>query len=138
MSRNSTIRLLCADDHPLIRDGITYALKGEPGIELVAFASNGIEAVEAFKKHRPDVVLLDLQMPGLNGFEAMRAIRLESPKAKCIVLTTYEGDTQPARAIRAGAMGYLLKTMVRKQLVDAIRQCTRAESTYLQRSQQAW
>ena len=121
MKYDKPIRILCADDHPLIRDGIAFAVGDEDGIELVAFATNGIEAVEAFKLHTPDVVLLDLQMPGLSGLQALEAIRRLNPKAKCIVLTTYGGDVEAASALKSGAMGYLLKTMIRKQLLEAIR-----------------
>ena len=121
MKFEKQIRVLCADDHPLIRDGIAFAVGDEDGIELVAFATNGSEAIEAYKLHAPDVVLLDLQMPGLGGLQALEAIRNLNPKAKCIVLTTYGGDVEAASALRAGAMGYLLKTMIRKRLLEAIR-----------------
>ncbi len=121
MKFEKRIRVLCADDHPLIRDGIAFAVGEEDGIELVAFATNGSEAIEAFKLHTPDVVLLDLQMPELSGMQALEAIRNLNPKAKCIVLTTYGGDVEAASALRAGAMGYLLKTMIRKRLLEAIR-----------------
>jgi len=121
MKPERSIRILCADDHPLIRDGITFALNAERGLEVVGFAANGAEAIEAFKLHSPDVTLMDIQMPGLDGFQALAAIRQLDPKARCIVLTTYEGDVQAARALKAGAMGYLLKTMIRKQLVEAVR-----------------
>jgi DNA-binding NarL/FixJ family response regulator len=121
MKCDEPIRILCADDHPLIRDGISFALGAESGIEIVAYAANGSEAIDAFKQHTPDVILMDLQMPEVNGLQALEAIRHLDPKAKCIVLTTYGGDVQAARALKAGAMGYLLKTMIRKQLVEAIR-----------------
>lgn len=120
MTSDAPIRILCADDHPLIRDGIAFALGKESGIEVVAFAATGAEAIEAFKRYAPDLILMDLQMPGGNGLHALGAIRSIDPKAKCIVLTTYGGDVQAARALKAGAMGYLLKTMIRKQLVEAI------------------
>ena len=100
MKYDKPIRILCADDHPLIRDGIAFAVGDEDGIELVAFATNGIEAVEAFKLHTPDVVLLDLQMPGLSGLQALEAIRRLNPKAKCIVLTTYGGDVEAVSALK--------------------------------------
>ena len=121
MKHESPIRIVCADDHPLIRDGIAFAVGDENGIELVAFATNGSEAIEAFKRHAPDVMLMDLQMPGISGLQALDAIRRLNPRAKCIVLTTYGGDVEAASALKAGAMGYLLKTMIRKQLLDAIR-----------------
>jgi DNA-binding NarL/FixJ family response regulator len=115
------IRVLCADDHALIRDGVCFALQEIPDIKLVAEAEDGIAAVEAFRIHQPDVVLMDLQMPRLSGIDALVAIRELDPKAKCIVLTTYEGDAQASRALKAGAMGYLLKKMLRKSLVETIR-----------------
>ncbi|HWA93825.1 MAG TPA: response regulator transcription factor [Terracidiphilus sp.] len=121
MKQDKPIRVLCADDHPLIRDGISFALAGETGIEIVACSANGSEAIDAFKQYMPDVTLMDLQMPEVNGLQALEAIRRIDPRAKCIVLTTYGGDAQAARALKAGAMGYLLKTMIRKQLVEAIR-----------------
>jgi DNA-binding NarL/FixJ family response regulator len=121
MGSTNSIRVLCADDHPLIRDGVAFALKQVPDIELVAEAEDGVAAVEAFRLHRPDVVLMDLQMPRLNGIDALIAIRELEPRAKCIVLTTYEGDAQASRALKAGAMGYLLKKMLRKKLIETIR-----------------
>lgn len=121
MNHETPIRIVCADDHPLIRDGISYAIGDDNGIELVAFAASGFEAVEAYKLHRPDVLLMDLQMPGLSGLQALEVIRQFNPKAKCIVLTTYGGDVEAASALRTGARGYLLKTMIRKQLLEAIR-----------------
>ncbi len=121
MKFNSTIRVLCADDHELIRDGIRFAFQGELDMQIIAFAKDGDEAVSAFREHSPDVVLMDLQMAGLSGIEALQAIRKEQPKAKCIVLTTYDSEVLAVRALKAGAMGYLLKTMIRKQLLEAIR-----------------
>jgi DNA-binding NarL/FixJ family response regulator len=121
MGSTNSIRVLCADDHPLIRDGVAFALKQVPDIELVAEAEDGVAAIEAFRVHRPDVVLMDLQMPRLNGIDALIAIRELEPRAKRIVLTTYEGDAQASRALKAGAMGYLLKKMLRKSLVETIR-----------------
>ena len=115
------IRILCADDHPVVRDGVSFTVANEMDMEIVAEASDGLSAVEAYELHRPDVVLMDLQMPILNGIGAMEAIRKKFPKAKCIVLTTYEGSVQAAGALNAGARGYLIKTMLRKHLVDAIR-----------------
>lgn len=121
MKQGEPIRILCADDHPLIRDGVSFVFGPESGMEVVAFAATGREAIELFKQAAPDVVLMDLQMPEMNGLQALEAIRRFDPKARCIVLTTYGGDVQAARALKAGAMGYLLKTMIRKQLVEAIR-----------------
>jgi DNA-binding NarL/FixJ family response regulator len=115
------IRVLCADDHPLILDGIARLLEREPDMVLVAEASDGIEAVKAFQEHKPDVILIDLQMPRMNGTEAISKIRELSPRARCVVLTTYSGDVQASRAFKAGAVGYLLKTMLRKDLTRTIR-----------------
>ena len=121
MKHDEPIRILCADDHPLIRDGISFALGTESGIEIVAYAEKGSEAIDAFRQYTPDVILMDLQMPEVNGLQALEAIRRLDPKARYIVLTTYGGDVQAARALKAGAMGYLLKTMIRKQLLEAMR-----------------
>jgi DNA-binding NarL/FixJ family response regulator len=115
------IRVLGADDHPLILDGIARLIERESDMKLVAEAANGVEAVAAFQKHQPDVTLMDLQMPELNGIDAIQKIRELSPRARCIVLTTYRGDFQASRAFKAGAVGYLLKTMLRKELVQTIR-----------------
>jgi DNA-binding NarL/FixJ family response regulator len=103
------IRLLAVDDHALLRKGLAAVINAEPDMKLVAEASNGEEAVEKFRTHRPDVTLMDLQMPGLNGIEAMNCILSEFPDARIIVLTTYSGDVQVLRALRAGAQAYLLK-----------------------------
>src|SRR6201992_4222230 len=115
------IKVLAVDDHPLLREGIAAVLEGEQDIHLVAEAKSGDEAVEIFRKHRPDVTLMDLQMPGMNGIDAMLAIRSEFPTARFIVLTTYQGDVLALRALKAGAAGYLLKNMLRKELLDTIR-----------------
>src|SRR5262247_3658365 len=117
----SSIRILTVDDHPILREGIAAILAAEPNLELVAEANNGREAIDQFRTHRPDVTLMDLQMPQMNGIEAIRAIRTEFPDARIIVLTTYSGDAQAVRAFKAGASGYLLKSMVRKELVETIR-----------------
>ena len=116
------IRVLCADDHPLILDGVARLLERETDMTLVAEANNGNEAVMAFQRHQPDVTLMDLQMPELNGVDAIRKIRELYPRARCVVLTTYRGDVQASRAFKAGAVGYLLKTMLRKDLVKTIRE----------------
>jgi DNA-binding NarL/FixJ family response regulator len=115
------IKVLAVDDHPLLREGIAAVIQGEPDMELVAEATNGQEAIECFRSHRPDVTLMDIQMPGMNGIDTITAIRNEFPDARFIVLTTYQGDVQALRAIRAGAQGYLLKNMLRKDLLDTIR-----------------
>ena len=121
MNTNKPIRILTVDDHPMLREGIAAVLKGEPDMSLVAEASNGQEAIQQFRTHRPDVTLMDLQMPIMNGTEAILAIRKEFPEARIIVLTTYAGDAQATRAFDAGASGYLLKNMLRKELVETIR-----------------
>lgn len=115
------IRILLADDHPLLRDGVAGLVADQPDMELVGEASNGQEAIEQFRKHRPDVALLDLQMPEMNGIDAIVAIREEFPDARIIVLTTYTGDTQILRALKAGAQAYLLKSALRRELLDTIR-----------------
>jgi len=115
------IRVLCVDDHPVVRQGITLLLSVERDMALVADASNGREAIQRFREHRPDVTLMDLQMPGMGGLDAIGAIRAEFPDARIIVLTTYAGDAQAQRAIQAGACGYLLKNALHKELLDAIR-----------------
>ena len=115
------IKVLTVDDHPLLREGIAAVVSGEDDIELVAEAANGQEAIDLFRSHRPDVTLMDLQLPGISGIDAMSRIRVEFPNARFIVLTTYKGDVQALRALKAGASGYLLKSMLRKELLDAIR-----------------
>jgi DNA-binding NarL/FixJ family response regulator len=115
------IRILTVDDHPLLRKGIAALVNAEPDMKPVAEASNGKEAIDAFRTHRPDVTLMDLQMPGVDGLEALHAIRREFPEARIIVLTTYSGDTQVLRALRAGARGYILKGNVHEELLNSIR-----------------
>jgi DNA-binding NarL/FixJ family response regulator len=115
------INILSVDDHPLLREGIAAVLQGETDIMLAAEATNGKEAVESFRACRPDVTLMDLQMPIMNGIDAIIEIRREFPHARFIVLTTYQGDAQALRALKAGASGYLLKNMLRKDLVTTIR-----------------
>jgi two-component system, NarL family, response regulator len=118
---SALIRVLAVDDHVLIRRGIAALLGGKSDITLVAEASNGREAIQQFRQHRPDVTLMDLQMPEMNGLDAIIAIRGEFSDAKIIVLTTYKGDVQILRAMKAGAQGYLLKNTIHKELVDTIR-----------------
>lgn len=115
------IKVLAVDDHPLLREGIAAVINGEEDIELVAEAINGQEAIRLFRQHHPDVTLMDLQMPDMNGIEAITAIRNEFPNARFVVLTTYQGDVKAVRALKAGASGYLLKNMLRKDLLDTIR-----------------
>ena len=115
------IGILSVDDHPLLREGIAALVNSESDMKLVAEATNGKEAIEKFRLHRPDVTLMDLQMPALNGIDAIIGIRSEFPNARVIVLTTYAGDVQVLRALKAGARGYILKAHVRKELLDTIR-----------------
>jgi DNA-binding NarL/FixJ family response regulator len=115
------IRVLSVDDHPLLREAVAALLASQSDITLIAEAANGHEAIEQFRTHRPEVTLMDLQMPAMNGLDAMIAIRGEFPGARIIVLTTYAGDVQVLRAIKAGARAYLLKSQVRKDLVEIIR-----------------
>jgi len=121
MNAAGAIRILTVDDHPVLREGIAAVLASEQDMVLVAEASNGREAVEQFRTHHPDVTLMDVQMPEVNGIDAIVKIREEFPNARIIVLTTYTGDAQAARAFKAGAYGYLLKNMVRKELIETIR-----------------
>ncbi|MDP9180083.1 MAG: response regulator transcription factor [Gemmatimonadota bacterium] len=115
------IRILAVDDHPILRQGIAGLIADESDMTLVAEAANGREAIQQFRAHRPDVTLMDLQMPEMNGLDAMLTIRGEFPDARIIVLTTYTGDVQARRAIQAGARAYLLKNSLHKELLDTIR-----------------
>ena len=115
------IRVLAVDDHPLLRKGIAALVNAEHDMKLVAEASTGLEAIKQFKQHQPDVTLMDLQMPEMSGIEATIAIRQEFPEARIIVLTTYTGDMQVVRALKAGARGYILKAKVNQELLDIIR-----------------
>jgi DNA-binding NarL/FixJ family response regulator len=115
------IKVLSVDDHALIRDGIKFALQFQDDMMLVGEAANGQEAIDLFRAHKPDVTLMDLQMPVMSGIDAILAIRDESPSARVIVLTSYSGDAQAVRALKAGAVGYLMKGMLGKELVDTIR-----------------
>jgi DNA-binding NarL/FixJ family response regulator len=115
------IRILTVDDHPLLRKGIAALVNAEPDMKLVAEASNGREAIEQFRLHRPDITLMDLQMPDLNGIEAIGCIHREFPNARIIVLTTYTGDVQVVGALKAGARGYVLKGHVHRELLETVR-----------------
>jgi DNA-binding NarL/FixJ family response regulator len=115
------IRILSVDDHALLREGIAGLVAGQSDMSLIAQASNGREAIQQFRTHRPDITLMDLQMPEMNGVDAMIAIRGEFPEARIIVLTTYTGDVQVLRALKAGARAYLLKNLLHKELLETIR-----------------
>ena len=115
------IRILVVDDHPLLRQGIAGLVGDQPDMSLVAEASNGREAILQFRAHRPDITLMDLQMPEMNGLDAIAAIRGEFPEARIVVLTTYTGDVQVLRALKAGARAYLLKNLLHKELLETIR-----------------
>ena len=121
MSGSSPIRVLTVDDHPLVREGIAGLIGVQPDMTLVGEALNGRDAIQQFRTHRPDVTLMDLQMPEMNGLDAIIAIRTEFPEARIIVLTTYEGDIQILRAVKAGAQGYLLKNTLHSELLRTIR-----------------
>jgi DNA-binding NarL/FixJ family response regulator len=121
MSELRKIRILVVDDHPFLREGIVGAVNSQSDMVLIGEASNGQEAIEKFRLLRPDVTLMDLQMPNMTGTDAITAIRDEFPGARIVVLTAYKGDVQALRALKAGAVGYLLKNMLRKELLDTIR-----------------
>jgi len=118
---SAQIRILAVDDHALVRQGIAVLVGTQPDMTLVAQAANGREAIQQFRAHRPDITLMDLQMPEMNGLDAIIAIRGEFPEAKIVVLTTYQGDVQILRSLKAGAQGYLLKNTFHKELVETIR-----------------
>jgi DNA-binding NarL/FixJ family response regulator len=120
-SESGLIRILAVDDHPLIRQGIVGLVAVQPDMKLVAEAETGREAIEQFRRHRPDITLMDLQMPQMSGLDAIIAIRGEFPDARIIVLTTYAGDVQALRALKAGAQAYLLKDTLHKELLGTIR-----------------
>jgi len=121
MSDRAKIRILAVDDHPVFREGVAGLIEGQADMTLVGQASNGREAIQQFRNHRPDVTLMDLQMPDMNGIDALIAIRNEFPEARIVVLTTYTGDVQVLRALKAGAQGYLLKSLLHKELLETIR-----------------
>jgi DNA-binding NarL/FixJ family response regulator len=120
-AETSPIRILVVDDHPVVRQGVAGLVGGQPDMSIVGQASNGREAIQQFRAHHPDVVLMDLQMPEMNGLDALMAIRDEAPEARIIVLTTYAGDAQVLRAIKAGARGYLLKSALHRELLQTVR-----------------
>ena len=117
----SLIRILAVDDHPMLREGIASLVSSQPDMMLIAEASTGREALEQFRKHRPNLTLMDLQIPDMDGIEAMVAIRSEFPEARVIVLTTYKGDVKILRALKAGARAFLLKGLLQKELLETIR-----------------
>ena len=121
MAAGDKISVLIVDDHPMLREGVAAVLGGEDDMIVAGEATDGAEAVARFAQLEPDIVLMDLQMPGLDGVSAIKAIRVQSPDARIIVLTTYSGDAQAVRALRAGASGYLLKSSLRRELIDTIR-----------------
>jgi len=124
---SSAIRVLVVDDHPLLRDGVGSMIDAQPDMTLIAQGANGIEAVELCLSLRPDVTLMDIQMPLMNGIDATIAIRRAWPEARIVILTTYKGDIQARRALQAGASGYLLKGMMRHELVETIRKTQAGE-----------
>ena len=121
LHKTKPIKILVVDDHPFLREGIAAAVNGQPDMILAGEATTGSEAVERYRQLVPDVVLMDLNLPGMSGIDAMQAILQEYPAARIVVLTAYRGDVQALRAFRAGAAGYLLKNMLRKELLDTIR-----------------
>ena len=122
MANLNAIRILSVDDHPLLREGIAALISNQPDMELIGEAASGSEAIQEFRKHRPDVTLMDLRLPDMSGVDAMIAIRAEFPEARIVILTTFEGDIQIQRALQTGARAYLLKSSPPKELMDTIRQ----------------
>jgi len=124
----TTIRIIIADDHPVVREGLAGMLAGQPDLEVVAQAEDGVQAVALWAQYQPDVLLMDLRMPGMDGVQAIEAIQAQRPSAPILVLTTYDSDADIVRAIEAGATGYLLKDTPREELFRAIRAAARGES----------
>jgi DNA-binding NarL/FixJ family response regulator len=122
MSDQTRIRIFCVDDHPLLREGIATIINNQPDMLLVAEAATGCEAIQKFQQHQPDITLMDLRLPDMNGIDALIAIRTEFPEARVVMLTTFEGDVDIRRALEAGARGYMLKSMPPADLVEGIRQ----------------
>lgn len=122
MTETPMIRVFSVDDHPLMQEGISNVIKSQPDMVLVAAVSNGNQAIQRFREHMPDITLMDLRLPDMSGIDAMLAIRSEFPDAKVIILTTFAGDVEIGRALEAGARGYVLKSMLPKEIIEVIRQ----------------
>ena len=129
----NSIRILAVDDHPQFREGIAIILATQPDMNLVAQACNGHEAIVEFRTHRPDITLMDLQMPGMNGLDAMTAIRGEFPEARVIVLTTFASEVEIQRALAAGACAYILKSLAPRKIMDVIRRVRAGEKGFIPR-----
>ena len=127
MSDQASIRVFSVDDHPLLREGIAAVINSQPDMLMAAQASNGCEAIQTFRQQRPDVTLMDLRLPDMSGIDALIAIRAEFPEARVIMLTTFEGDVEIQRALKAGARGYMLKSAPPRELVETIRQVHRGK-----------
>ena len=121
MTDMERVRVLCVDDHPLLREGLAAVITSDPGIELVAQAATGREGLELFRRHRPDVTLMDLRLPDIGGIDTLMAIRAEFPDARVVMLTTFDGDVEIQRALAAGARGYVLKTLPPRELIAVIK-----------------